>query len=116
MNHQEREECIQLCWTCRDTCQKVFFHHCLEEGGEHVEQDHVKMMTDCIDICQIAADFMVRGSDHHQQICATCAEICEDCAKSCERIGGAKMQECADICRRCADKCREMGRSQRRAA
>ena len=100
--------CITTCWECRDECQKTLFTHCLYEGGKHLEPEHVKLMADCIQICQTAADFMTRQSPLHASVCAACADICEACAKSCEAIGGEHMKRCAEICRRCAQSCREM--------
>jgi hypothetical protein len=117
MHHisQEMRDCIKLCWDCRNECQEILFSHCLEMGGKHVEKEHVKLMADCIQACQTAADFMTRDSRLHAAECAACAEICKTCAESCERIGGTEMQHCAEICRRCADSCREMGRMRKAA-
>ena len=36
-------------------------------------------------ICVACADFMARGSPHHEHLCRECAEICEGCAALCER-------------------------------
>ena len=65
-------DCIQHCWDCRDTCQATLYNYCLAQGGHHVEQAHVRVMEDCIQICQTAADFMTRGSDLHAAVCAEC--------------------------------------------
>ncbi|MEI9906446.1 MAG: four-helix bundle copper-binding protein [Asticcacaulis sp.] len=78
--------CIQQCWECRDTCQTLFYNHCLVKGGAHVERRHATLMNDCIQICQISADFMTRNSPVHMATCGACAVVCEACAKSCEAI------------------------------
>ena len=101
-------ECIQACGDCANECKEVLFQHCLNMGGAHIEQSHVNLMVDCIQICRMSADFMLRGSDMHMLSCALCAEMCDACATSCEDIGDEEMQECADLCRKCADSCREM--------
>ena len=103
---QEMHDCINQCWTCRDECQKLFFNHCLPEGGKHVEEDHAKVMMDCIQLCQAAADFMTRQSPLHSSVCSACADVCDACADSCERIGGEEMEHCAQSCRDCAELCR----------
>jgi hypothetical protein len=113
MHHMEHmdenmKNCIETCNGCRDECETMLFQHCLEEGGKHVEQMHVKLMADCIEICQTAAHFMLRGSDQQMAVCGTCADICEACAESCEKIGGEEMKNCAETCRKCAEACREM--------
>ena len=48
-------ESIHLCWDCRTECQKMLFLCCLEMGGKHLEKEHVKLMADCIQVCQTAA-------------------------------------------------------------
>lgn len=115
MSNQNMRECIEICQECQDTCQETLSEHCLKMGGKHVEKEHVKLMMDCIEACQTAANFMRRGSQLHAYECAACAEICEACVKSCERIGGKEMEHCAEICRRCADSCREMGKMRKAA-
>ena len=118
MHHQpdpQMEECIRQCWECRDVCQDTLYNHCLEMGGKHAETQHVKLMADCIQACQTAADFMRRGSQLHASECAACADVCEACAQSCERIGGEEMKRCAEACRAWAKSCREMGKMKKAA-
>jgi hypothetical protein len=102
------QACMELCWECRHACQVTLYGHCLEKGGRHVEAAHVRLMADCIQICQAAADFMSRGSALHNAVCRACAEVCEACSKSCRAIGGSEMESCADVCAHCAESCRRM--------
>ncbi len=114
----DMKDCITHCWECRTECETTLYTHCLQMGGDHVAPEHVKLMTDCIQICQTAADFMTRQSAMHQETCAACAEICQACADSCREIQSPAMQKCADLCQKCADSCREMsgGRASSKAA
>lgn len=84
-------------------------------GGKHAEAEHVKLMLDCIQACQTAADFMTRGSRFSAAQCIACAEVCEACAKSCDSIGGEEMKNCAEICRRCAKSCRDLSQMKKAA-
>ncbi|OJW25500.1 MAG: hypothetical protein BGO49_10770 [Planctomycetales bacterium 71-10] len=117
MHNSDRrmEDCIKQCQECSDVCQDTLYNHCLEMGGEHAEAQHVKLMTDCIQACVTAAEFMSRNSPHHGALCAACAEICEACAESCDRIGGKEMDRCAEVCRSCAESCREMSKMKKAA-
>jgi hypothetical protein len=108
MSNQAMKDCTEVCWSARNMCEKTLFRHCLEEGGVHLEPDHVRVMMDCIDICQLTADSMVRNSSYHAIFCKACAEICEACADTCEDIGGDEMEACADECLKCAEYCRFM--------
>lgn len=100
------EKCLSACQECHDKCEHMFYQHCLELGGKHVEAEHAKLMADCAQICRTAADFMQRGSPRHAAICQVCADICDTCADDCERIG--EMDDCVTACRHCAATCREM--------
>ena len=102
------QNCITACWDCRTHCQKMLFHHCLEMGGKHSSPGHVRLMTDCMEICQTTADFLVRGSAVYQAVAAACAEVCYACADSCEDVGGEEMNECAQLCRECAEICDDL--------
>lgn len=106
-------EAIKACWDCRHACQQALIQHCLNQGGNYAEKQHVKIMLDCIQICQITADFMTRGSYMHHSLCNACADVCVACAKSCEDLGDTEMVHCAEICWRTADSAREMGKAEK---
>lgn len=104
----EMQQCIQLCQECHNICLQTVTH-CLHMGGMHVEAAHIRLLLDCAEICQSSANFMLRGSVLHTEICRACAVICERCADDCERFGDdAEMQHCAQTCRLCAESCRRM--------
>ena len=87
----QRTASIQSCWDARNSCQETLFNTCLDMGGRHVEQRHVKLMVDCIALCQTTADCMTRRSEMFDVISSACATVCEATAESCERIGGAEI-------------------------
>jgi len=99
---------IQAAVDCHIVCLETITH-CLGKGGEHANADHIKLLQDCAEICQTAANFMTRQSTLHPETCRVCAEVCEQCAASCEQFGDDDvMRRCAEACRRCAESCREM--------
>lgn len=104
--NDDLQRCIDLCQECHRICLRTAMHHCLETGGPHVAPPHFRLMLNCAEICQTAANFMLSGSDLHHLTCGVCAEVCDRCAEDCESIGD--MDECVDICRRCAESCRAM--------
>jgi hypothetical protein len=106
---QEMQDCISNCLNCHAVCLETI-NHCLQMGGEHASPDHIKLLQDCAQICATSADFMLRMSDYHGDVCGVCADICEACATECESMadGAEFMQRCADACRKCAESCREM--------
>lgn len=111
--HMDMTQCIEHCTACHQVCLRTI-QHCLGMGGKHAERGHIRLLADCVQICSVSADFMVRGSDLHVLTCGVCAEVCQRCAEDCERIGGGQdrqMGECAELCRRCAESCRRMSKS-----
>lgn len=103
------EICIENCMECHRTCLETL-QYCLRLGGRHAQIEHIRRLSDCADICQTAADFMIRGSDLHRETCAVCAEICTRCADDCAALAAndLQMQECAEVCAQCAETCRAM--------
>jgi hypothetical protein len=100
--------CIDDCVRCHEVCLSTL-PYCLEQGGRHATVEHITLLLDCANICQASADFMLRASDEHGRICASCAAICIRCAANCEEfVGDEVMQACAESCRQCADSCTHM--------
>ena len=112
MSHHLSEEmrsCIDECLDCYASCVETK-SHCTTMGGKHAEPKHLNALADCAVLCEASANFMLRSSPQHAEMCGLCADACDHCAESCERIGGddATMKKCADQCRRCAESCRSM--------
>lgn len=101
-------ECIARCQACHSACVETI-QHCLTRGGEHAAPAHIRLMIDCAQVCTLAADVMLRGSEGHVRVCFVCAEFCQECADDCERLGrdDPGMQACVEACRACALACRE---------
>jgi hypothetical protein len=107
----EMQHCITNCMTCSAVCEQTL-QYCLKQGGRHAQAKHVSLLQDCIEICDLSAHFMLRGSQRHQSTCRACAEICEACAAECDAMGNDPvMQQCAEMCRSCAASCRSMSAS-----
>lgn len=83
---------------------------------EHVEASHLGLLIDCARICEISADYMLRESEFHPEICGICADVCDECAKSCDQFqGDDQMEDCAQKCRVCASTCRQMAKMKKAA-
>jgi hypothetical protein len=95
INSNQLRESARLCWECRTECHTALFNYCLEKGGRHAQVEHIKLMVDCIEICQTTADFITRDSELYSDICAACAEVCFVCAESCDSLSGEDMENCA---------------------
>ncbi|KWT91631.1 MULTISPECIES: four-helix bundle copper-binding protein [unclassified Variovorax] len=100
------QDAIKACLDCHSMCLRMAMGYCLERGGRHVEQKHLRLMLNCAELCQTSANFMLSDSPLHGRVCLICAEACEACAKSCEQVGD--MRECVEECQRCAKSCRTM--------
>lgn len=103
------QACIDACQQCHAICLQTAMTHCLRAGGKHVEERHLRLMMNCQEICQTAANFMSSQSELHGAVCGACAEVCDACADSCEQVGD--MDECVRACHRCAQACADMAGS-----
>ena len=107
-DHDGMDECIEACLQSHVVCTMAA-QYCLARGGEMASVQHVGLLIDCAQICQTAADFMVRGSPHHSATCRACAEVCRATAEACRAAeGDDDMAHCADVCETCADACDRM--------
>jgi len=105
---EKLQSCIRECTNCHEVCLETVTY-CLQQGGQHAEVNHVRLLLDCAEICQTSANFMLRSSDLHGRTCGVCADVCERCAEDCARFqDDDMMQRCAEACRSCAASCREM--------
>lgn len=107
--HDSNQDNLTTMMTCSAICSKTI-SHCLDIGGEHASKEHINLLMDCAMICELTANFAIRGSTSHQAVSQLCADICTRCADSCEQLGkdNEEMQHCADACRRCAEECQKM--------
>ena len=102
------EDCIDICLECYRVCVETL-QHCLRMGGSYAELARIRRLSDCVQISQVSADFMIRGSELHAETCAACAEICGRCAEDCATFtDDDQMQDCAEACTRCAQSCARM--------
>jgi len=97
---------IDDCLSCHVICLAQALGSNPAKSVGQLDADRTRLMLDCAEICQAAANFLARGSDHHQQVCLACVEVCRACAASCQEVGG--MHECVEACWRCAATCEEL--------
>lgn len=97
--------CAGDCRACAKICEDTlkYFN---EKGGNYTDTKRVQLITDCIAICKLSADFKERKSEFAVNIQQTCAEICSKCAKACEELKDDKLKECIAKCNECAQMCK----------
>lgn len=111
----EIKECLEACQNCQQICLQTTLY-CLEKGENHASRNHIVLLQNCADICQLSVNFMSTNSKFQSSLCNLCAEVCEQCASSCSSFGKDEtMSHCADICQKCADSCRRMAQHTRAA-
>ncbi len=104
----DMEACVRAGTECHHVCLETVVH-CLQRGGAHAAEAHVRLLLDCAQICQTSADFMLRDSSFHGATCGVCAEVCAACAVACDQFADdSDMARCAETCRTCAESCRRM--------
>jgi len=73
-----------------------------------LQPEHIRLLLDCAESCQISAGFLLRESPSAGYFCSVAARLCDRCAEECERLGA--MDECVDACRKSAVLCHRMGK------
>jgi hypothetical protein len=102
----QSNDMTEILQECVRVCQETLAY-CLEQGGDHVAQEHFQAMMDCADACEFSLRLVHRGSDLREDAMELCAEASEACAESCEEFeGDERMEACAETCRECAEMCR----------
>lgn len=105
-----REQCIQNCNKSLTACLEGI-NFCLEQGGDHLEKEHLKILQSCAIACRTSVELMSLQSDFSASFCKACAEVCQACAESCEKMDGAPMKMCAEACRGSQQSCEKMAQA-----
>ncbi len=108
----ESPELLQVledCESCERICVHVALTQSLEQGGDHVEPNHFRLLMSCASMCSTTAMSIAGGFDTQEELCRLCASVCRACAESCRRLGD--VDDCVEACERCARSCdRLLGR------
>ncbi len=102
-------ECIEECLNCHVVCTMTV-QHCLASGGDLAEVNLTGILLDCAELCQVSANFMLRGSPYHPLTCGACAELCRSCEEACRAAShdDEQLDHCAEVCATCAELCESM--------
>ncbi len=104
----ETEHAVKVVLECETSC-RLCAVACLREPDLDPLRECIRLDIDCAGICDVVADYLIRGSPFRAKACALCAEICEACAAECEKHTHARHWiACVDACRRCAEACRSL--------
>jgi hypothetical protein len=107
----EMAECID---DCNRTHQVLLTAsgHALRHGGAENTAHIIRVMSDCVEMCQTAANFMLRGSPNHKKTCAVNAEFCREVARECARFEDDDvMQKVVEVTTACAESCEQMAQA-----
>lgn len=107
MPAQQFQNCIDACNACAVACNYCAAS-CLREPDVKAMARCIALDMDCAAICQTAAAFMARDSEHAEALCTLCAEICEACGDECAKHDMDHCQACARACKLCAEACHDM--------
>lgn len=104
---QAMAHCIDECTRTHQVCLTAAGHALRHGGGENT--NHViRVLSDCVEMAQTAANFMLRGSPNHKTTCGVCGQICREVARDCGVFDDDVMQEVVEVATRCAEACEEM--------
>lgn len=101
--------CIKATSECYTVCTETLSYS-LDGGGHLFDQQHLRLLIDCCEVCQTTQNTLLRSSEVGTMMSAVCAEACEKAAESCRRVDGSDEQliACAEVCDHTADCCRQL--------
>jgi hypothetical protein len=103
----DMEQCIDACTRTHQVALTVS-GHALRHGGEENSNHLIRVLSDCVEMCQTAANFMLRGSPNHKKTCGLNAEICREVARECGKFDDEPMNKMARVATECAESCEKM--------
>ncbi len=102
------QHAIEACLQCFESCEQMIVHL---GGRENVDPNLIRLLNDAVEITQVAATFMLRGSNFHIRTCGVCAEVCKICAESLEERADRDselMKSGIETLRDCSESCFQM--------
>ena len=104
---QEMERCIDDCTRMHQVALTAS-GHALRHGGEENTNHIIRVLSDCVEMSQTCANFMLRGSPNHKKTCGVNARICREVAEECGRFDDDAMKKVTETATRCAESCERM--------
>ncbi|MBR9970738.1 four-helix bundle copper-binding protein [Magnetospirillum sulfuroxidans] len=103
------KDCINACDLAHRAATEAAIH-AMQQGGKLADWELVQLLLDTADICETAADFLLRSSRQYTPVLRVASEIADKCADACEKLAPSdlRMKECAQSCRRAATQCRKL--------
>lgn len=102
------ESCAQECIQCHSVTLETM-NYCLGMAGDYNDPELLRLLRDCMEICQVNANFLIAGSFFHTKTCLIAAEICDATALACSQFEeDEQMKACQESCEQCANSCRRL--------
>jgi hypothetical protein len=88
MPHQttQHKDSMEAARNCYEVCTETI-SHCLQQGGKHVEPEHLQLLIDCANMCKTCWEACLHEGPAAEHTMKACAEIANACADSCEQVG-----------------------------
>ncbi len=77
------QHCVEACLQCFESCEQMMVHLSTQEN---VDPNLIRLLNDVVEITQVSATFMLRGSNFLIRISAVCAEVCKFSAEALEKL------------------------------
>ena len=102
IHHQPLLDALRACVTaCND-----YFSGSLSGPVVAARVRSIRLSWDCADLCQLAAAFVARSSEHVRFVLRECAELCRACANESAQYAEAHSRRYTAACRQAEDACR----------
>lgn len=97
---------VDECRSCASICHDTL-NYCLRMDGELSDQSFIRLLQDCAEICEAAAESRWQEPGAQMRNFELCAELCERLAwASGQFYYDPILLRCSATCRQCASYCR----------
>ncbi|MFP4623321.1 MAG: four-helix bundle copper-binding protein [Gemmatimonadota bacterium] len=103
----DMEQCIDDCTRTHQVLLTASGHALRHGGGENTAH-MIRVMSDCVEMCQTASNFMLRGSPNHKRVCGVNARLCRDVAEEAGKFDDDVMKKVREVAAACAESCERM--------
>lgn len=104
-----QQHCAAACFDCARACREGLDRHQSGSGGKAYARV-ADLCRDCIAVCSLSGDLIVRASPLTVHACLACAECCRDCIRELKKIDAGEAERLIQSLRLCSASCYDLAR------
>lgn len=104
-----QQQCAAACFDCARACREGLGRHQSGPGGRTYARV-ADLCRDCVAVCSLSGDLIVRGSLLTAHACLACAGCCRDCIRELKKIDAGENEGLIQSLTLCSASCYDLAR------